>query len=86
MVGLAIAMLAAAAGAQSSGPAKMIVMQGNAMAITDYPTMARCEAARATFQTIVGRENAASPAPQTLPGGGTVFSLPLIVRTLCTPG
>lgn len=82
----ALAMLAVSAVAQSSAPAKMMVVQGNAMAITDYPSMARCEAARVALQRLVEQENAASGPPRSLPGGGTVISLPLMVRTLCIPG
>ncbi len=69
-------MLAVTAVAQSSAPAKMIVVQGNAMAITDYPTMVRCEAARVAPQRRVEQENAASRPPQSLPAAALSLRCP----------
>jgi len=69
-----------------SGPAKMIIFSATgATTVIDYPTQARCDAARLVLQRLMVRENDSHP-PQTLPNGGTITTLPLSARMLCFPG
>ena len=88
-----LALLAAAATPEHgpwdkySGPYKLIVVHSSSssIAITDYPSLARCEAARSAIAAAAERENAAHP-PRYLPGGGTIITPQLNFRTLCIPG
>lgn len=86
MISLALALVAGQAFAASpSASAKMIVMRGNeGVAVTDYPTLARCEAARATLIAIVTRFNDSHP-PQQLPNGGVIVTSPYILSAVCLP-
>ncbi len=48
--------------------------------------MARCEAARIAIQRAIAANNASLPPPQTLPGGGTITTLPTNQpKTFCIP-
>ena len=85
LAALAACMITTPAMGQNAGAAKMIVLGNDGIAITNYPSMARCEAARAALQRLLEQENA-NNRPQTLPNGGVVFTLPLSLRTLCIPG
>ena len=70
--------------AQGPGPAKLILLHGQGVAVTDFSSMARCEAARAAIQRAIAANNANLPPPQALPGGGTVTTLPTNQpKTLC---
>lgn len=80
----AVLALAAQSAAQSGQPAKLIVVSGGSIAITDYSSMARCEAARVALKKVTERENAANP-PQSLPTGGVIVTPPLFFRSLCIP-
>lgn len=73
---LILALLPAPTAAQPSAPAKMIVIHnaGSGVAVTDYPSMARCERARAFYKDRV----ASSQKP------GTTI-IPAVVL-LCIPG
>lgn len=79
--------LASPALAQGTGPAKMLLIHSNGIAVTDFPSRARCEAARAAIQRAIAANNANLPPPQTTPGGGTIMTLPTNQpKTLCVPG
>ena len=79
--------LASPATAQGAGPAKMILLHGQGIAVTDFSNMARCEAARVAIQRAIAANNANLPPPQALPGGGTITTLPTNQpKTFCVPG
>lgn len=84
LVGLA---LASPAYAQGVGPAKMILIHGQGgIAVTDFPSMARCEAARRAILRAIAEENANLPPPQAVPGGGTIMTLPTAPpKMICAP-
>lgn len=65
------------------GPAKMFIIANNGVAITDYPSMARCEASKADLQRQADRENASTPTSQTLPNGGQIITAPIKFRAIC---
>lgn len=71
--------------AQPGQPAKLMILSGGSVAVTDYPSMARCEAAKSVLLRIVQHENVSHP-PQVLPGGGTIMTLPISIRAFCFPG
>lgn len=80
MIALAIALLAAdpTITARGNPPAKMVVFRGReGIAITDYPTLARCEAARAIVSEMVRRLDQR---------GDDATSEPIAIGTLCIPG
>lgn len=85
----AATLLAAAspqAHAQGAKPYKLIVTRGgDGIAITDYPNAARCEAARASIQRLIARENEGKQ-PQHLPGGGMIIPKILRMEAYCIPG
>ena len=82
-IGLAaVSMMAAQA--QQVRPAKLVVI-GQGIAITDYPSMARCEAARAYIARLIAEKNAGIETVH-LPGGGVVTTLPLSLQSFCVPG
>ncbi len=63
-------LLAAAPANAQSVPYKLILLRGdNGITVTDYPSEARCEAARAAIQRLMAQENEGKE-PQFLPGGG----------------
>ena len=68
--------LASPAAAQANGPAKMILMHSQGIAVTDFPSMARCEAARTAILRVIAEENANLPPPRATAGGGTIMTLP----------
>lgn len=79
--------LASPAAAQGASPAKMILIHSQGIAVTDYPNMARCEAARVAIRRAIAENNAKLPPPQILPNGGTVTTLPTNQpQTFCIPG
>lgn len=83
LVGLA---LASPAVAQDDGPAKMILIHSQGIAVTDFPSMARCEAARRAILRAIAVENANLPPPQAVPGGGTIMTLPTSPpKMICAP-
>lgn len=78
--------LAAPVHAQGAQPHKLIVLRGNdGMAITDYPSAARCEAARAAIQRLIARENDGKHVERT-PGGGLFIPNLLRLEAYCIPG
>ena len=63
-----------------TGPAKLVIATANGVAITDYPSAARCERARVEF-LVAWRKEAEASAP---PGYHLVeASAP---RAICIPG
>lgn len=83
VVGLA---LASPAVAQAAGPAKMLLLHSQGIAVTDFSSMARCEAARRAIQRAIAENNANLPPPQVMPGGGTVTTLPTAPpKMICVP-
>jgi hypothetical protein len=85
---IAIILLAFAteASAQSGQPHKLIVLRGNdGIAVTDYPSAARCEAARNAIQRLVDRANQGKE-PQRLPRGGVIIPRTLDLEAHCIPG
>lgn len=75
MIKLAVAAVIALAAA---GPAKLVIFQGSTVvAITDYPSMARCEVAKASLES-----QARAKAEHDLPGykllalGFTAYCIP----------
>ena len=73
--------------AQGTGAAKMILLYGQGIAVTEFPSMARCEAARAATKRAIAENNANLPPPQAMPGGGTITTLPTAQpKTFCIPG
>jgi hypothetical protein len=82
---ISAALLAMPAGAQNARPAKLIIIHSGSVAVTDYPSMARCEAAQAYIAAMVERANA-NRQTQQLPGGGVIVEMPLSFRTYCISG
>ena len=80
---LALVLLSGPAHAQSSPPAKMFVIANNGVAITDYPSLQRCEASKADMERQAARENATTPPIEQLPGGGAIFRAPIAFRAFC---
>lgn len=74
------------AAAQSAQAFKLIVRwQGAGIAITDYPSRARCEAGRDALLREIARQFPMRP-PQALPSGGTIYSQPVIIDAICFMG
>lgn len=75
-----------ALGQQTGGAAKLIIFRpGGGIAVADYPTAARCEAARKALIALVDRENALrKPTPVT--GGGVIIPNRLSAEAYCIPG
>lgn len=85
MTGIAIMLAAQALSSSASTPAKLIVMRGETgVAVTDYPTLARCESARAKLVAMVREYNASHP-PEQLPNGGVIYTVPLNLSAICLP-
>ena len=85
---IATAMLALAAPAQAQGgkPYKLIVLRGaDGVAMTDYPSAERCEAARVAIQRLIARENEGKYVERT-PGGGLIIPNLLRLEAYCIPG
>lgn len=84
---LALVGLASPAVAEAPVVAKMILLHGQGIAITDYPSMARCEAARSAIKRNFADRNEGIPPPTVMPGGGTLYTLPTPPpQTFCIPG
>lgn len=83
LVGLAIASPAIA---QATGPAKMLLIHSKGIAVTDFPSMARCEAARRAILRAIAEDNANLPPPEVLPNGGTITTIPTAPpKMVCAP-
>ncbi|PKP64685.1 MAG: hypothetical protein CVT85_09855 [Alphaproteobacteria bacterium HGW-Alphaproteobacteria-7] len=83
---MATFLLAATPANAQSVPYKLILIHGeNGITVIDYPSAARCEAARSAIQRIVDQENKGKE-PQILPGGGVIFPTLLIMKAYCIPG
>lgn len=78
---------ASAAAAQSSPkPYKLIVLRDQqGVAVTDYPSLERCEKAIASLKLLVDRQNA-DKAPRYLDGGGMIIPKLLVLEAFCIPG
>jgi hypothetical protein len=70
----------------ADGPAKMFIIANNGVTVTDYPSMARCEASKADLQRQADRENAATPTHQTTKNGGQIIVAPIKFRAVCFKG
>lgn len=79
-------LISAPAAAQSAQPFKLIVRwQGAGIAITEYPSKARCEAGRLSLLSNLKAQFPARP-PQSLPGGGVIYTPGVIVDAICFAG
>ena len=67
----------------ADGPAKMFIIANNGVTVTDYPSVARCEASKADLQRQADRENAETPTYQTAPNGGQIVTAPIRFRAIC---
>ena len=65
------------------GPAKMFIISNNGVTVTDYPTMARCEASKADLQRRADNENANTPTYQSAPNGVQIITAPIKFRAIC---
>lgn len=78
--------LAAAPAIAQPTPYKLIILWGSTgIAVTDYPSASRCEAARAALQRrkeVEVRER----GPKPLEGGGVLYSPPWQMELACIPG
>jgi len=80
---LGLVMVLAAGASQISGGAKLFILRGNdGIAITEYSSLTRCEAARASIADIVSKDKAASPM-RTFPNGGVIIPDQIVLRTFC---
>lgn len=78
--------LATPAIAQEAGAAKMLLIHAQGIAVTDFPSMARCEAARRAILRAIAEENANLPPPEVLPNGGSIVTLPTAPpKIICAP-
>jgi hypothetical protein len=86
---LAAAMLisfAQPAAAQAQRPAKMVLILGQSVAVTDYPSMAKCEAAEIALRKAIMDSNEGISLPQRLPNGGSIYTTQTgQPRTFCVP-
>lgn len=86
VIGAAALAIAAPAVAQSAGYKLVVVWNGQAAAITDYPSKARCEVGMAAVRAEVALRNRDAGIPKPLPGGGTSTLLPIGAVAFCIPG
>lgn len=64
----------------------ILIHSGGGIAVTDFPSMARCEAARRAILRVIAEENANRPPPESLPNGGTIMTLPTAPpKMICAP-
>ena len=82
---LALLAFPASASAQAPQAYKMLILGNDGITVTDYPSEARCEAARAAILRLMERENR-DLRPEPLPNGGLLIKAPLSLRTHCIPG
>ena len=81
-----LALLIATPAIAQSAPYKLIILRGNeGITTADYPSAARCEAARTAIQRLVERENEGKEA-QYLPNGGVIIPSKLYLTAYCIPG
>lgn len=80
-----LALASQPAWAQSAPFKLVIIWSGGNIAVTDYPSRARCDAGAAAILDYVRRFNA-NIRTEVLPGGGTVTTLPLRAEAFCIPG
>lgn len=76
MVRAAALAFAAFTQSQGAGPAKMVLISNQGVAVTDFASMTRCEAARQSILRAVAAANAALAPSEVLPGGGVIVALP----------
>lgn len=70
---------------QSAAPHKLVIFRsGGGIAVTDYPSLSRCEAGRRALLALIERENA-SRGPKALPGGGVIVPNRLSAEAYCIP-
>ena len=77
MILAALVLLAATPTPLFNGPAKMIIMNGQSVTVTDYSNLARCREARRTLVEII---NKGEPTV----GGGSAVRLGISIY--CIPG
>ena len=80
-----LAVFAMPAFAQSA-PFKLVILWGDSgVSVVDYPTAARCEAAKAALERRKDQE-IEKRKPERTPGGGLIIPRPWIMETICIPG
>lgn len=86
-IAIVSSLLATSAIAQSPQPYKLIVLRGDSdgIAITDYPSAERCQAAKDAIIRLVKFANA-DKEPRNLPGGGVFIPRRLLLEAYCIPG
>ena len=83
---LLIGLLFSEPSAAQSTPYKLVMLWGsNGVAVVDYPSQSRCEAAAAALQRKRSKE-AEQRAPRQAPGGGVIVSPPWQMEFFCLPG
>lgn len=68
-----------------SAPFKLVILWGDAVTVVDYPTAARCEAAKAALERRKEQE-LEKRKPEFPPGGGIIMPRPWIMEMICIPG
>jgi hypothetical protein len=68
-----------------SAPFKLIILWGDSVAVLDYPSVARCEAAKAALE-IRKEQELERRKPERTPGGGIIMPRPWIMEMICIPG
>lgn len=66
-------------------PFKLVILWDGSVAIVDYPTAARCEAAKAALERRKEQE-LEKRKPEFTPGGGIIYPRPWIMEMICIPG
>jgi hypothetical protein len=66
-------------------PFKLVILWKDSIAVVDYPTAARCEAAKAVLERRKQQE-LEKRKPEFLPGGGMIIPEPWIMEMICIPG
>lgn len=85
LIAAAALLLATPAIAQTS-PYKLLILWGTSgVAIVDYPTIGRCEAALRVLERRKAEE-VASRQPKRTEGGGVIFPPPWQMEMACIPG
>jgi hypothetical protein len=81
-----IALLSASSAFAQAAPYKFVILWGsNGVAITDYPSLARCNEALASLEKRKAREDLAR-TPKNMPGGGMIVSPQWQMEFFCLPG
>jgi len=68
-----------------STPFKLVILWTDTVAGVDYPTAARCEAAKVALERRKEQE-LEKRKPEFPPGGGIIMPRPWIMEMICIPG